>query len=63
MGIGICITDSLCHLPETKHCNSTVAQYKEILKNSKTTRTYCVAHGAVLNVMWQPGQEGNLEEN
>ena len=27
------------------------------------TRTYCIAHGILLNVMWQPGGEGNLGEN
>ena len=23
-------------------------------------RGYCIAHGTLLNVMWQPGQEGDL---
>ena len=27
------------------------------------TRTYCIAQGTLLNVMWQPGWEGSLEEN
>ena len=25
--------------------------------------TYCIAQGSLLNVMWQPGWEGNLGEN
>ena len=25
--------------------------------------TFCIAHGTLLNVMWQPGWEGRLEEN
>ena len=28
-----------------------------------TTRTYCIAQGSLLNVMWQPGWEGVWEEN
>ena len=28
-----------------------------------TTRTYCIAHGTLLNVMWQTGWEGSLGEN
>ena len=27
------------------------------------TRTYCIAQGTLLNVMWQPGWEGSLGEN
>ena len=26
------------------------------------TKTYCVAQGTLLNVIWKPGQEGSLEE-
>jgi len=26
-------------------------------------RTYCTAHGTLLNVKWQPGWERNLGEN
>ena len=29
----------------------------------KPTRTHCIAQGTLLNVMWQPGWEGNLGEN
>ena len=25
--------------------------------------TYCMAHGTLFNVMWQPGWEGHLEQN
>ena len=28
--------------------------------NGKSTRTYCIAQGSLLNVMWQPGYEGSL---
>ena len=28
-----------------------------------TNRTYCIAQGTLLNVMWQPGWEGSLGEN
>ena len=28
-----------------------------------TTKTYCRTQGTLLNVMWQPGWEGSLEEN
>ena len=28
-----------------------------------TTRTYGIAHGTRLSVMWQPGWEGSLGEN
>ena len=28
-----------------------------------TTKTYCRTQGILLNVMWQPGWEGSLEEN
>ena len=28
-----------------------------------TNRTYCIAQGTRLNVMWQPGWEGSLGEN
>ena len=28
-----------------------------------TNKDLCIAHGSLLNVMWQPGQEGSLEEN
>ena len=27
------------------------------------TRTYCIAQGTLLNVMWQPGWEESLGEN
>ena len=27
------------------------------------TRTYCIAYGTPLSVIWQPGLEGSLEEN
>ena len=27
------------------------------------TKTYCVAHETLLNVMWQPGWKGSLGEN
>ena len=27
------------------------------------TRTYCIAQGILLNVMWQPRWEGSLGEN
>ena len=27
------------------------------------TRVYCIAHGILLNVMWQPGWKGSLGEN
>ena len=27
------------------------------------TKVYCIAHGTLLNVMWQPGWEGGLKEN
>ena len=33
------------------------------LNNSKPTRTQCIAQGALLNVLWQPGWEGSLGEN
>ena len=29
----------------------------------KPARTYCTAQGTLLNVLWQPGREGNLGEN
>ena len=29
--------------------------------NGQPTRTYCIAHGTLLNVMWQPGWEGSWE--
>ena len=29
----------------------------------KPTSIYCIAHGTLLNVMWQPGWEGSLGEN
>ena len=28
----------------------------------KPTRTYCIAQGTLLSVMWQPGWEGSFEE-
>ena len=28
-----------------------------------TNRTYCTAHGALLNALWQPGWEGSFGEN
>ena len=28
-----------------------------------TTKTSCIAHGTLLNVMWQPRWKGNLGEN
>ena len=28
-----------------------------------TNRTYCIAQGTLLDVMWQPGWEDNLGEN
>ena len=31
--------------------------------NGQPTETYCIAEGTLLNVMWQPGQEGSLGEN
>ena len=27
------------------------------------TKTYCIAHGTLLNVMWQPGWDGSLGKN
>jgi len=33
------------------------------LKQITKTRTYCIAQGTLLNVMWQPEWEGSFEEN
>ena len=33
------------------------------LSTTWTTRIYSIAHGTLLNVTWQPGWEGSLEEN
>ena len=35
MDICICITESLCHTPETQHCKSTIPQYKIKIKLKK----------------------------
>ena len=29
----------------------------------KQIRTYCIAQGNLLNIIWQPGWEGSLREN
>ena len=31
-------------------------------KKEKPTRTYCIAQGTLLNVMWKPEWVGNLRE-
>ena len=28
-----------------------------------TTRSYCTAHGTLINITWQPGQEQSLGKN
>ena len=33
------------------------------IQNGQSTRIHCIAHGTLLNVMWQPGWEGSLGEN
>ena len=35
--------------------------YKKFV--SRPTRTYCIAQGTLLSVVWQPGWEENLGEN
>ena len=37
--------------------------YTLLYSKWKPTRTYCIAHGTLLNVMCQPGWEEGLEEN
>ena len=32
------------------------------ISNRWPTRTYCIAHGTLFSVMWQPGWEGSLRE-
>ena len=34
-----------------------------LLNNNKPTRSYCIAHGTLLSIMWQPGWEVNLDKN
>ena len=33
------------------------------IQNGQPTRTYCIAHGTLLNVIYQPGWEWGLEKN
>ena len=33
------------------------------VQNDQPTRTYCLAQGTLLNVMWQPGWDRSLGEN
>ena len=33
------------------------------IQNGQSTRIHCIAHGTLLNVMWQPGWKGSLGEN
>jgi len=42
--------------------NKLKGQWKTKIK-MLSTRTYCIAQGTLLNVMWQPGWEGHLGEN
>jgi len=44
------------------HC-SIDSQHNIPFSNMIPTRAYCIAYGALLNVMWQPGWEGSLGEN
>ena len=38
-------------------------EHNPIFKNEQATRTYFIAHGILLSVMWQPGWDGVLGEN
>ena len=40
-----------------------VGMYILLYLEEITSRTYCVAQGTLLNVMWQTGWEGSLGEN
>ena len=37
--------------------------YTLLYIKGQPTRMYCIAHGALLSVMWQPRWEGSLGEN
>ena len=45
-------------IEETYGCLYTLLYLKWITK-----RSYCIAWRTLLNVLWQPGWEGSLEEN
>ena len=40
-----------------------VKSWTRLSDRTEPTKTYCLAHGTLLNVMWQPGCEGHLGEN
>ena len=57
MNICVCITDSLCSIPETQHCKSRILQYK-IKKKFNKKKTY-ILHLQPLPTPWCNPQECN----
>ena len=45
------------------HCRQIFYQLSSQGSPTEPTRTYCIGHGTLFSVMWQPGWEEGLEEN
>ena len=73
LGTRILIFNRLCHWEYTQFllynahrqalelCDNSCTHCD--LQNVKSTRTCCIAHGTLLNVMWQPGWKWGLGED